>query len=133
MTSAELAPLVSGTSVMLAAFGFFYNAVKDDIDDALELSTRPATPEQKTRSRRKLTAARRTALLLTLVAAIVCALLASQTVTEIKAAIDADFALDRYSTLDAIFVAMAFAWLGIVVFCVLRVIKLTSKLRELNS
>jgi hypothetical protein len=132
MTAAELGPLVSGTSVMLAAFGFLYNAVKDGIDEALVLSTSPATPEEKTKTRRKLKAARRIAALLTLVAAIVCALLASQTVTEIKAAFDVNFDLDAYSTLDAIFVAMAFAWLGIAAFCAFRVIRLNSNLSELD-
>jgi hypothetical protein len=133
MASAELGPLVSGTSVMLAAFGFFYNAVKDGIDEALGLSTSPATTEQKNTNREKLKAARRTARLLTFVAVIVCALLASQTVTEIKAAIDVSFDLDAYSTLDAIFVAMAGAWLGIARFCLSRVRELSSNLSKLGS
>jgi hypothetical protein len=132
MASGELGSLVSGTSVMLAAFGFFYNAVKDGIDGALALSTSPATVEEKTETRTRLKAARRTASLLTAVAAVVCALLASQTITEIKAAFDVNLDFDAYSTLDAIFVAMAFAWLGIAVFCLVRVIRLSSNLTELG-
>jgi hypothetical protein len=133
MAAAELGPLVSGTSVMLAAFGFFYNAVKDGIDEALALSTSPATSEEKTKTKTKLKAERRTAALLTFVAVIVCALLASQTVTEIKAAIDVSLDFDAYSTLDAIFVAMVAAWMGIAVFCLLRVIKLSGKLSDLDK
>jgi uncharacterized membrane protein YgcG len=118
---------------MLAAFGFFYNAVKDGIDEALELSTSPATKEEKRKTREKLKAARRTAVLLTFVAGIVCALLASQTVTEISAAIDVKFDIGQYSTLNAIFVAMAMAWLGITIFCLCRVSKLSSNLSKLGS
>jgi hypothetical protein len=129
----DIAPLVSGTSVMLAAFGFFYNAVKDRIDDALELNTSPATDEIEDATRKKLKAARRTALLLASVAVTVCALLASQTVTEIQAAIDVGLNPGDYSTLDAIFVAMAFAWIGIAGFCLGRVITLSTKLGELST
>jgi|tagenome__1003787_1003787.scaffolds.fasta_scaffold19020484_2 hypothetical protein len=129
----DIAPLVTGTSVMLAAFGFFYNAVKDGIDDALELSTSPASEEIKSATRKKLKAARSTAGLLAIVALVVCALLASQTVTEIKAAIEVRFALDEYSTLDAIFVAMAFAWVGIASFCLWRVVRLSAMLRQLPN
>jgi len=132
MTSTELAPIVSGTSVMLAAFGFFYNAVKDGINEALGLSTSPATKELKTETRKKLQAARRTAALLTFVAAIVCALLASQTATEISAAIDVKFDVNQYSTLDAIFVAMAVAWLGIAIFCLWQLLQLNSNLSKLD-
>jgi hypothetical protein len=82
---------------------------------------------------RKLKAARRTALLMTFVAGIVCALLASQTVTEIRAAIDVKFDPGRYSMLDAIFVAMAVAWLGIAIFCFWRVVRLSSNLSKLDS
>ena len=131
--AADIAPLVSGTSVMLAAFGFFYNAVKDTIDDALELSTAPASDEAKASTRKQLETARRTAGLLAAVAVVVCGLLASQTVTEIKAAVDVRFAFSAYSTLDAIFVAMAFAWVGIAGFCLWRVRTLSKMLGELPA
>jgi len=120
---------------MLAAFGFFYNAVKDRIDaaDAAPSAARAENPEDKRRAAGTVRNGRQTASLLALVALVVFALLASYLVHEIEAAIDVGFALAAYSTLDVIFVVLAFGWLGLAALFGWRARKLTRKLRDLEA
>jgi hypothetical protein len=130
--TSETAALVSGSSVMLAAFGFYYNAVKDGIDAAAEASATPANPEAGAKSRKAIRAGRKTAWVLALVALLVFALLSSYLVHEIEAAVDVRFALSAYSTLDVIFVVLALGWLGIAVFFGWHAIDLSRKLTRLD-
>lgn len=131
--AADLAPLVSGTSVMLAAYGFFYNAVKDRMDQALKVNDSPGTTDEGEASLETVKGAKRTAEILTAVAAAVFALLVPQVVSEVEAAIDVHFALHEYSTLDAIFVAMAAAWLGVTVFVGWRARQLRKKTNKISE
>ncbi len=131
MTAAELAPLVSGTSVMLAALGFFYNAVKDRIDEALALGTSPLTVEERTSRRKKAKSAFWTVLLLAIASIVVCVLLAPQTRDGLKNGNVVPFE-SGYSTLDAIFLVMAAAWLTVALFFAWRVAKLAKKWSDLK-
>jgi hypothetical protein len=126
VTSSELAPLVSGASVMLAALGFFYNAVKDRIDDALELGTNPPTDEERTGRQKNAKSAFWTVLPLAIASVVVCVLLAPQTRDELKGGQIVPFK-SGYSTLDAIFVVMAVAWLAVALFFAWRTAKLAKK------
>jgi hypothetical protein len=131
--SSETAALVSGSSVMLAAFGFYFNAVKTEIDAAETTETTPANPEAGAQADRAIRRGRQTALGLGVVALVVFALLASYLVHEIKAAIDLRFALSAYSTLDVIFVLLALGWLGLAAFFARRALKLSARLRKLEG
>jgi hypothetical protein len=129
--SSELAPLVSGASVMLAALGFFYNAVKDRIDDALALGTNPETDEERISRRNQAKSAFWTVLPLAVAAGLVCVLLTPRTRDELKGGHIVPFK-SGYSTLDAIFVVMAVAWLAIALFFVWRTAKLAKKWWQLK-
>jgi hypothetical protein len=131
VTSSELAPLVSGASVMLAGLGFFYNAVKDRIDEALELGTNPQTDEERASRRKKAKSAFWTVLPLAIASVVVCVLLAPQTKDELKSGHIVPFR-SGYSTLDAIFVVMAVAWLAVALFFAWRTVKLGEKWSDLK-
>lgn len=120
---------------MLAAFGFFYTAVKDRIDaaDTAPSAARAENAEEKRQAARTVRAGRQAASVLALVALVVFALLASYLVHEIEAAFDVGFALSAYSTLDVIFVVLAFGWLGLAAWLGRRARKLTGKLRKLEA
>jgi hypothetical protein len=126
VTTDELAPLVSGASVMLAALGFFYNAVKDRIDQALNLGTNPPTVEERATRRGKARSAFWTVLLLALAAAAVCVVLAPQSHDELNTGHIVPFK-SGYSTLDAVFIVMAAAWLLVALFFAWRTVKLAKK------
>lgn len=127
MTS-ETASLVAGSSVLLAAFGFYYNAVQDRMDNAVAASDAPATVDAADETSAAIRTGRRTARLLGLVALLVFALLSSYLEHEIEAAVDVRFALSAYSTLDVIFVVLALGWLAIAAFFGSQAIAFSRKL-----
>jgi hypothetical protein len=104
-----VAPLVSATSVMLAAFGFFYNTQRDLLVKAADLTKSTSTTENKARAKTALRAAR-TCVVLALAAAVPAGLLTPEVVREIRRAADLGFDLDHYSTLDVVFVVLALSW-----------------------
>jgi hypothetical protein len=125
-------PLVSGASVMLAAYGFFYNAVKDQIESARKINAHPGTPDQADASYGSVHGAQRTAELLAVVAAVIFSLLLPHAVSEIRDAVKVGFKLRDYSTLDAIFVAMVVGWLGIAVLVASWALELRGKARKID-
>jgi hypothetical protein len=110
MTTPAIAPFVSAISVMLGAYGFFYNAYKSRIDAGFDTATDAANNVGKAAAREKISRARNAAVVLAIVPLIVFALLAPQLEDQL---FDGTWDLDEYSTLDVLFVALTCAWLAI--------------------
>jgi hypothetical protein len=127
-----VAPLVSATSVMLAAFGFFYNTQRDLLVKAADLEKSTSTSENKSRAKTALRAARASAVL-ALSAAVPAGLLTPEVVREVRSASDLGFSLDHYSTLDVVFVVLALSWWVLVVTMLLGSRKHLRKARTLAS
>ncbi len=113
---------------MLAAFGFFYTTVGETIGRGLDTEEAPANADAAASAIATICRARRAAATLALVASSVFALLASYLAHELQAAAAAGLSPSHYSTLDAIFVALALGWVGIAIIFILRTITLTTKL-----
>jgi hypothetical protein len=126
--TSETASLVSGSSVLLAAFGFYYNTVQDRVENAAAVGESPANRDSADEVSETIRAGRQTARILGLVALLVFVLLFSYLEHEIATAVDVRFALSAYSTLDVIFVALALGWLGIAAFFCSRAIAFSRKL-----
>ncbi|CAA9476475.1 MAG: hypothetical protein AVDCRST_MAG85-358 [uncultured Solirubrobacteraceae bacterium] len=125
--SPAIAPFVSAISVMLGAYGFFFNAYKSRIDDGLEASTSAANKADRDAAKRRVTSARNAATLLALVPLAVFALLLPQVEDQL---VDGTWDLARYSTLDVLFVVLSFAWLGIFLVVAAQWRKLQAKLKS---
>jgi hypothetical protein len=128
----EIAPYVSASSVMLAAFGFFYNSLKDRIEAGNAVGAAAADPLLWKRQVRTVRSARAVARLLAGVAVLVWLLFLKQVIDEVRAAADVDFSLAQYSTLDVVFVVLATAWLPIGALMGLQARRLTSTLATLE-
>jgi hypothetical protein len=128
-----IAPFVPALSVMLAAYGFFYNNYKSRIDAAADIGKRAADPVALRRQVAIVKQGLTAAIVLAVVPIVVWLLLLKETVDEVEAAIDVHFSLSHYSTLDVVFVVLANAWLGIAVAAWLQVRPLKRKLLELED
>lgn len=106
-----IAPFVSAISVMLGAFGFFYNAYKPQVEAGLDVSGTAANDVAKRQEIQTVTRARNAACLLTLIPLAVFGLL----VPQLKDQFSGSLALADYSTLDVLFVVLSFCWLLIAV------------------
>jgi hypothetical protein len=109
----EIAPYVSAVSVMLAAYGFFYNAYKARVEEGQEVGTASSDLDTWKAQVGKVAKARTAARLLAVVPILVWLLLLPKIVEQLKNGADVGFALDRYSTLDVLFVVVANVWLVI--------------------
>lgn len=118
---------------MLAAFGFFYNAVKQRLDDASTADISPANTDAADEARDDIRAGIRISRALGLVALIIFVLLCPHLVQEVEAAIDVRFALSAYSTLDAMFVVLALGWLGIAILLGCQTVDLSRKLEHVAN
>jgi len=110
-----IAPTVTASSVMLAAFGFAYNALKGNIDHASDLESRSEDSVLLEKQRKALDRGARTAGGLAAVAAAIFVVLLKPAVNEVEAAFRVSFSLRHYSTLNIIFVLLTATWLLIAI------------------
>jgi hypothetical protein len=115
-TPTATAALVSALSVMLAAYGFLYNAVKGGLDAAKAIDHPAANAIELNAQRQRVKSARNTACVLTLAPLLVWGLFLSQLIAKIDEAADDSFALRDYSTLDTALVVLINVWLIIALF-----------------
>src|SRR3954454_15781805 len=125
--SPAIAPFVSAISVMLGAYGFFYNAYKGQIDDGLLVEGTAANDVGKRRDMMSVTRARNAARLLALIPVVVFALL----VPQVEGQFSGSLALSDYSTLDVLFVVLSFGWLVIALVIGAQWRRLATKLKKL--
>jgi hypothetical protein len=118
---------------MLAAYGFFYNGVKPSLDAAAQIGDAAADPMVWRQQLHTLERARKTALLLGIVALLIWLLFLREVISELEKAWDADFSLRHYSTLDVAFVVFATAWLALAIWMGTQVRSLSASLRELRQ
>jgi hypothetical protein len=104
-----IAPLVTATSVMLAAYGFLYNTQRDLVARASDLEKKTNADENLRAAKTALRAARAEASLV-VAAAVPAGLLTPEVVREIRHANAVGFSLAHYSTIDVIFVVLALSW-----------------------
>lgn len=131
--SPEIAPFVSAISVMLAAYGFFYNAYKARIEEGQDVgSPKPDHDDWKAQVA-IVEKARSAARLLAVIPVLIWILFLPKVEDQLDAGRDVDFALDRYSTLDVLFVVLATAWLAIAIALGLQARGLTKKRKELQE
>jgi hypothetical protein len=125
--SPAIASFVSAISVMLGAYGFFYNAYKGQIEDGLDVEGTAANDVAKRRDIKTVTRARNAARLLALIPLVVFALL----VPQLEDQFGGSLALSDYSTLDVLFVVLSFGWLVIALVVGVQWRRLATKLRGL--
>jgi hypothetical protein len=125
-----IAPTVTASSVMLAAFGFAYNALKDNIDDASDLESKSENSIVLAAQRKALDRGARTAAGLAAVAAAIFLVLLKPAVNEVEAAFRVDFSLHHYSALDVIFVLLTATWLLIAIGLAVKAGSLIKKKRK---
>jgi hypothetical protein len=109
--TSDIGPFVSASSVMLAAFGFFYGSVKGTIEAGHDIGPAAPDPVIWTRQLATVRRGRTLARLLATVAVVVWVLLLKAVVDEVEAAVDVRFSLSHYQPLDVVFVMLAMAWL----------------------
>lgn len=131
--SPAIAPYVSALSVMLAAYGFFYNAYKARIEEGKEVGDPAANTTAWTAQHTKVKRARAAARLLGIVPLVVWLIFLKPMVDQIDAAIDVKFALDRYSALDVVFVVLANTWLLVAAVALLEAKALSKKKTDLED
>jgi hypothetical protein len=132
--TADVGPLLSSVSLMLAAFGFFYATQRERIDAVIDDADVPDAGSNARKSKHsKAKRARTSALILGLTAALVWGLLLHEICHHLKTAIDQHFDLSRYSTPDVIFFVAANAWLGIAIYIATRWYKLNAKVTGLKG
>jgi hypothetical protein len=128
-----IAPFVSALSVMLAAYGFFYNAYKGRVEEGQDADEAPQHLGTWETELKKVKRARNAALLLALVPLAVWLLLLDAIEDELDAAFAADWAIRRYATLDVIFVVLANGWLLISIGIGVQWVRLVGKRRRLSA
>jgi hypothetical protein len=128
-----IAPYVSALSVMLAAYGFFYNAFRGRVEAGKEIGAPAASLTPWNTQVKKVRQARSAARVLGLVPLLVWAIFLKPVVDQIDAGIEAGFALDHYSALDVVFVVLANAWLLVAVISLLDAKSLSTKKSQLEQ
>lgn len=126
-------PLLSSVSLLLAAFGFVYNAQKERIDAALADTDIPADADVLKASRAAAASARNSAVWLLVAALVMWLLLIDEIEHKAAAAIRQRLALNTYSTPDAVFFVAANTWLVIAIFLALRACKLKKRVAALDA
>lgn len=110
-----IASTVTASSVMLAAFGFAYNALKGNIDHATDLESKSENSVVLAAQRKALNRGAGTAAGLAAVAATIFLVLLKPAVNEVEAAFRVDFSVHHYSALNIIFVLLTATWLLIAI------------------
>ncbi len=123
-----IASTVTASSVMLAAYGFSYNALKGRIDAASDVGVKAAEPEAVKKQRATVVRGAWTAGSLAAVAFAIWLVLLKPAVNEVEAAIRVHFAFSHYSTLDIIFVLLTITWLAVVAGLSVKTISLITDL-----
>lgn len=126
---AEIASTVTATSVMLAAYGFFYGALKDRIAAGFAVGL-AEEGEGRAGQKAAVTAARNTAFGLGIVPLVIWLIFLKATVEQIEAGLDVNFSISHYSPLDIVFVLLANSWLLIAVILLVQAIELTGKRKK---
>jgi len=128
VTSAEVSPLLSTTSILLAAFGFLYNSWRDEVAKAL-LPTSFEVPSLIEGQIRSVKNARNSkAVPLAIGSVVVAVLLAPPFVTALG-----DLVNDGYEALKAAFVLMEGFWIFVAGSRIWVVWELQSRLRGLKQ
>ena len=129
---ADVSPLLSSVSLMLAAFGFFYGTQRERIDAAIDDTTLPDAGSTKRKNLLKSTKRiRGSAAWLAIAALIVWILLLDEIEDRVGAVLD-DHSLASYSTPDAIFFVAANAWLLVATYIASRWLKLCKRVDKLS-
>ncbi len=131
-TTPAVAPLVSAVSVMLAAYGFFFNATRDAITEGRAVPIAVPGKQMQRQNRQKVHRARNVAIWLTVPPVVVALVLVKPVVDEVRSAFDVSFALDRYSPVDVLFVLLAVAWVAIAVYAFQQAWSLMTKCRRMG-
>jgi Ca2+/H+ antiporter len=132
MADANIGPLLSSVSVMLAAYGFFYNTQRDRIDAVIAEERRDDANERRTQ-RENAEKVRTSTCVLAGVALLVWALLMPELVASVSDAFDPSFDLADYSTPHAIFFVAAMAWLLVALFVGKRACDVNDKVKDLKG
>jgi hypothetical protein len=125
-----IASTVTASSVMLAAYGFSYNALKDRIDAASDVGLKATDPEAVKKQRKTVVKGALTAGALAALAFVIWLVLLKPAVNEVEAGIRVHFAFSHYSTLDIIFVLLTIAWLAIAVGLAIKAISLIKDIKN---
>lgn len=128
-----IVPYVSAISVMLAAYGFFYNALKDRIDAGLDVGDPAGNEVGKKAQRDTVKNAKLYVLILGLVPLLIWLVFLPPVIEEAEAAIDVCFSLSHYSALDVVFVLLANTWLLIGIFVLVKLRALGKEKKRLGG
>lgn len=123
-----VASTVTASSVMLAAYGFSYSALKGRIDAASDVGVKAAEAEAVKKQHATVARGAWTAGALAAMAFAVWLVLLKPAVNEVEAAFRVHFALSRYSTLDIVFVLLTTIWLVIAVALSVKTLSLITEL-----
>jgi hypothetical protein len=114
--SSNTASLVSAISVMLAAYGFLYNSVRDRFDAVKRIKSKSADPDQQKDDLAKAKSARTLCAGFSLVALLIFFIFLKQAISEFEQAVDVNFSLRDYSTLEVALFVLIFVWPLIALF-----------------
>lgn len=128
--SRDIAPYVSAVSAMLAAYAFFFNAFKQQIDDAAEVGDPDVNLTPWKRQLAKAKKGVRTATWLAAVPFLIWVLFLDKTEDGIA---KSTWDLGRYETLDVLFFVLANGWLLIGMVMSKRALALKGKVKELEG
>jgi hypothetical protein len=128
---ATIGPLLSSVSVMLAAFGFFYNSQKDKIDAAADGTTQPDDPYMRKALADSLAKPERSALLFAGSAFVVWLLLLPEIVDCFVDAVGSS--VSDYATPRVIFFVAANAWLAVAIYVACRAAAIHKRKRLLEA
>jgi hypothetical protein len=112
MTPAEVSPLLSATSILLAAFGFLYASWRDEITSALEPQSFEELSRLEARTRAVKAVRNTKAIPLALASTLVAALFLPPSVTMVRDALGNG---EGYDALRAAFVLMESFWIFVAV------------------
>jgi hypothetical protein len=130
MTSAEVSPLLSATSILLAAFGFLYSSWRDEMAAAVEPRSFEESSRIESRTKAVRTVRNTKAIPLALASTLVAALFLPPSVTMIREAIGNG---ERYDALKAAFVLMESFWVFVAVSRLWLVWKFARTLSDLKQ
>jgi len=125
--------LVSAISVMIAAYGFLYNSLREHLDAANAVKTRPVALDVFNEQLAIAKRGRRVAFWMALAPTIAWIIFLKRVVEECERAAEVHFSLARYSTLDVAFVALTFALLVIAIFATIQLCRFAGKVSWLEA
>jgi hypothetical protein len=130
MTPAEVSPLLSATSILLAAFGFLYASWRDEMASALEPQSFEELSRLEARTRAVRAVRNTKAIPLALASTLVAALFFPPSVTMVREALGNG---ERYDALRAAFVLMESFWIFVAASRLWLVWKLGRTLADLKQ